>query len=90
VPFDPQYVSTVLGENFRDAKALFIQPLISIHYAHLVMLADCRIINASHARSLREALDTLSIPRLRETPFDGTFEDLFFCLERQLTDACGD
>ena len=38
VSFDPKYVAHVLAENFRDAKALFLEPLLSIHYAHLVML----------------------------------------------------
>ena len=36
--FDPEYVSRVLRENFEDAKALFLSPLVAIHYAHLVML----------------------------------------------------
>ena len=40
--FDPEYVSQVLNENFEDAKTLFLSPLIAIHYAHLVMLAEPR------------------------------------------------
>ncbi len=57
--FDPEYVSQVLNENFEDAKALFLSPLIAIHYAHLVMLADRGIIDAaacaraSRRRSIR-------------------------------------
>ena len=39
--FAPEYVSCVLNENFEDAKALFLEPLMAIHYAHLVMLAEC-------------------------------------------------
>ena len=38
--FDPQYVSQVLNENFEDAKTLFLAPLMAIHEAHLVMLAE--------------------------------------------------
>ena len=38
--FAPEYVTYVLNENFEDAKALFLSPLMAIHYAHLVMLAD--------------------------------------------------
>ena len=44
VRFDPEYVSQVLNENFEDAKTLFLSPLLAIHYAHLVMLADRGII----------------------------------------------
>ena len=38
--FAPEYIASVLAENFDDAKRLFLQPLMAIHYAHLVMLAD--------------------------------------------------
>ena len=38
--FAPEYVTYVLNENFEDAKANFLSPLMSLHYAHLVMLAQ--------------------------------------------------
>jgi argininosuccinate lyase len=37
--FHPCYVDEVLSDNFEHAKALFLSPLMAIHYAHLVMLA---------------------------------------------------
>ena len=88
--FDPEYVSQVLNENFEDAKTLFLSPLIAIHYAHLVMLADRGIIDPAHARALRDALDSISVTAIRKTPYDGTCEDLFSHVERLLVDACGD
>jgi argininosuccinate lyase len=88
--FDPEYVSQVLNENFEDAKTLFLSPLMAIHYAHLVMLADRGIIDAPHARALREALDSISVSAIRKTPYDGICEDLFSHIERLLVDACGD
>jgi argininosuccinate lyase len=88
--FDPEYVSHVLNENFEDAKALFLSPLIAIHYAHLVMLAERGIIDAAHARAIREALDSISVQAIRKTPYDGTCEDLFSHVERLLIDACGE
>ena len=45
--FAPEYVKYVLNENFDDAKELFLAPLMSIHYAHLVMLADRGIVRAT-------------------------------------------
>ena len=42
--FDREYVRIVLNENFEDAKELFLSPLIAIHYAHLVMLAEQGIV----------------------------------------------
>ncbi|HEY1307378.1 MAG TPA: argininosuccinate lyase [Vicinamibacterales bacterium] len=88
--FDPEYVSQVLNENFEDAKTLFLAPLMAIHSAHLVMLADCRIISADEARTLRQALDAIPVNEIRRAPYDGTCEDLFFFVERLLVAACGE
>src|SRR6185503_13340528 len=88
--FDPEYVSRVLRENFEDAKALFLSPLIAIHYAHLVMLRRQGIVSAADARALRDALDAISLPAVMATPFDQACEDLFFHLERLLIQACGE
>jgi argininosuccinate lyase len=88
--FAPEYVSHVLNENFEDAKALFLSPLMAIHYAHLVMLADRGIVSAADARVLRDALDSISLSEVRSAPYDGTCEDLFFYVERLLVKACGD
>ena len=90
MPFDPQYVANVLGENFKDAQALFVEPLISIQYAHLVMLAERRIISPDHAHVLRDALDGITAERIGQASFDGTCEDLFFHVEHLLAAACGD
>ena len=88
--FDPEYVAHVLNENFEDAKTLFLEPLMAIHYAHAIMLADRGIISASDAHTLRDALDHISLSDIRRTPYDGTCEDLFFYVERLLTAACGE
>jgi argininosuccinate lyase len=90
VRFDPQYISHVLNENFEDAKVLFLSPLMAIHYAHLVMLTDRGILSAAEARTLRDALDSISISDIRSAPYDGTCEDLFFYVERLLVKACGE
>jgi argininosuccinate lyase len=88
--FDPEYVSQVLNENFEDAKTLFLAPLIAIHYAHLVMLAERKIVSVADAHTLREALDSISVSDVRAIRFDGTWEDLFFYVERLIVEACGD
>jgi argininosuccinate lyase len=88
--FDPVYVSQVLSENFEDAKALFLSPLIAIHYAHLVMLADRGIIEPAQAAALRRALDSISVDAIRATQFDGSCEDLFSYVEGLLIEACGE
>ena len=90
VRFDPEYVSQVLNEHFEDAKTMFLAPLMAIHAAHLVMLAERRIISAADASRLRDALDSISVDEIRRTPYDPACEDLFFFVERLLVTACGD
>jgi len=87
--FAQDYVDAVLTENFADAKALFLGPLLSIHYAHLVMLVECGIVAAEDARLIRKALDGIRPEEVRRAAFDGTFEDLFFYVERLIEQACG-
>ena len=89
MPFDPEYVRLVLRENFEDAKGLFVEPLLAIHYAHLAMLAERGIVPAADARAIRQALDGIDRHALRDAPYDGSCEDLFFYVDRLLTDACG-
>ncbi len=88
--FAPEYVSSVLNENFEDAKKLFLAPLMSIHYAHLVMLADCSIVAPADAAVLRRALDGVSQPDVRCVTYDGACEDLFFYVDGLVAEAAGD
>jgi argininosuccinate lyase len=90
VPFSPEYITYVLTENFEDAKALFLSPLMAIHHAHLVMLADRGIVSPGEARAIREALDGILPDDLRRAKYDGTAEDLFFYVERLIAGACGE
>src|ERR1051326_5668004 len=60
-----------LNENFEDAKALLLSPMMAINYAHLVMLADRGIVSSGDAHALREALDGIRSERElrgRESP----------------------
>ena len=88
--FAPEYVTYVLNENFEDAKALLLSPMMAINYAHLVMLAAQGIVSAKDAHRLREALDGLSQDEIRQVTYDGTYEDLFCYVERLVVQACGD
>ena len=90
MPFDPEYVRCVLRENFEDAKALFLDSLLAIHRAHLVMLAEQGIVSPEDARSLRNGLDAVDPDDIREAAFDGSCEDLYFYVDRLLVERCGD
>ena len=88
--FAPEYVTYVLNENFEDAKALLLSPMMAINYAHLVMLAAQGIVSAADAHALRAALDRVSQDEIRGVTYDGTYEDLFFYVERLVIQGCGD
>jgi argininosuccinate lyase len=87
--FAPEYVSVVLNENFEDAKTLLLEPLMAINYAHLVMLTECGIVSSHDAQVLREALDAIPLDQVRQVRYDGTYEDLFFYIERLVEEHVG-
>jgi len=89
VAFSPDYVRIVLNENFEDAKALFLAPLMAIHYAHLAMLVEQGIVSAPDARAIRGALDRIDLDRVRRVAYDGSYEDLYFYVDRLILDGCG-
>jgi argininosuccinate lyase len=88
--FSPEYVACVLNANFEDAKALFLTPLMRIHYAHLVMLVEQGIVPREQALAIRKALDGISTADVRAVTYDGSCEDLFFFVERLVAQACGE
>lgn len=87
--FAPEYAASVLAENFADATRLFLRPLLAIHRAHLVMLAERGILDPADAHALREALDALPLDQLATSRYDGSSEDLFFHVNRLLEHSCG-
>ena len=88
--FDPTYIRLVLDSNFEDAKVSFLAPLMSIHRAHLVMLAERGIIGRADAAALRDALEGIALDDVRCARYDGSCEDLFFYVERLIVNACGE
>ena len=88
--FAPEYIACVLNDNFEDAKAELLSPLMAIQYAHLVMLAGRGIVSRTDAHTIREALDGILQSDIREVRYDGTYEDLFFYIERLIVAACGE
>jgi argininosuccinate lyase len=88
--FAAAYVNCVLNENFEDAKTQFLGPLMAIHKAHLVMLAAQGIMPAADARAIRRALEQVPIEDVKQVKYDGTYEDLFFYVERLIIERCGE
>ena len=71
--FSPEYVACVLNDNFEDAKALFLAPLMRIHYAHLVMLTERGIVTRDRsAGDSRRRSTAISMDDVRKAAYDGT------------------
>jgi hypothetical protein len=68
--FSPDYVRLVLNDNFEDAKALLLSPLMAVHYAHLAMLAQQIISRRGRPRAARRA--RRHRPRRRPRPRSST------------------
>jgi argininosuccinate lyase len=90
VKFAPDYVACVLNDVFEDAKAQFLSPLMAIHHAHLVMLVEQGIVSAADGRTLAAALGSIDLDAVRRVQYDGSYEDLFFYVERLIVAQCGD
>ena len=85
----PVYRDTVLAQVFADAKRYFLRPLIEIDYAHTLMLCRQGIVSLSDAAQCLRALDGLDLAAIEAMPYDGSFEDLFFLIQREIALACG-
>src|SRR3954462_5675490 len=63
---------------------------MAIEYAHLVMLAEEKVVGGDDAHAIRQALDGLSEDEIRKLCHDGTYEDLFFYIQRLVIAGCGE
>jgi argininosuccinate lyase len=83
------YSETVLAVNFADAQRYFLEALLEIDYAHILMLARQGIVPMAVAQRCLEGLDLLDRAALAHASYDGKYEDLFFYVEAALERACG-
>jgi argininosuccinate lyase len=86
----PIYREHVLAHIFADAQRMLLPALIEIDRAHLVMLRAQDIVSAEAAAACIHALQTLDLNELSTADYDGSVEDLFFLVERELAKIAGD
>jgi len=86
----PIYAETVLNHTFADGQRFFFEPLMWIHYAHVLMLAKQKIITREEARTILAGLDNLDRKKILRARYDGSVEDLYFYVERELANAIGE
>ena len=86
----PIYAETVLNHIFADGQRFFFEPLMWIHYAHGLMLAKQKIIPREEARTILNGLDNLDRKKILRAKYDGSVEDLYFYVERELSNVIGE
>jgi len=82
------YKENVLVNCFEDAKRYFLQPYLDVDFAHAVMLAEQKIITENELKELLTALRSLDLESIKRAEYDGSFEDMFFYLQREITKNC--
>ena len=84
------YKENVLADCFTDAKRYFLDHYLAVDRAHAVMLAEQGIITTSELRDILRAIEHLDLDSIRRTEYDGSVEDLFCFLQREITAGCAD
>ncbi len=82
------YKQNVLADCFEDAKEYFLDAYHRVDLAHAIMLEEQGIITADELRAILQALTTLDFDAIRATTYDGSFEDLFYLLQREIAERC--
>ena len=83
------YAETVLEFNFRDSQRHFFSSLLEIHQAHALMLGRQRIITRSEMTTILRGLADLDRNKVLSARYDGSVEDLFYFVERELAGLIG-
>lgn len=82
------YKENVLADCFDDAKEYFLEAYHRVDLAHAIMLAEQGIITEQELEAMLTALRGLDFDAIRATTYDGTFEDLFYLLQREIAARC--
>jgi len=86
----PVYQETVLEPIFDAFKANYYHEMMSINYAHIVILVDGGIISLQQGQQLISALQEIQNElELDSIKYTGEYEDLFFYIEKQLIKKLG-
>lgn len=84
------YAETVLGPNFSDSQRYFLDSLVEIHRAHALMLGRQRIVPREEVDRILGALADLDRRKILAARYDGSVEDLFYFVERELISRIGE
>ena len=84
------YAEAVLSPIYESAKHELLGPMMAIHRAHLVMLAEQGLVDPGSARKILAALESIDLAQVAASRYDGRYEDLFFYVEDLTLQAAGE
>ena len=84
------YSEAVLAPDLEIYKKYFSESLYNINIAHCIMLSEQGLLSASDTKLILQGLVSIDKEKqYMKVEFDGTFEDLFFLVERELGQRIG-
>lgn len=84
------YKNTVLAPAYDEAKKNFVDYMMQINVAHLVMLQEQGLVSESEAAIIGKAVSDIDKTFYKESTYTGEYEDLFFRIEDDLIQKAGD
>lgn len=84
------YKDNVLSDCFADAQEYFLDHYLDVDRAHVIMLAEQKIITTDELKTIVQAIEGLNIEKMRNADYDGSVEDLFYYIQGEITAGCGD
>ncbi|WP_160725337.1 argininosuccinate lyase [Bacillus sp. USDA818B3_A] len=84
------YSEVVLAPAYEHAKQTFLEPMLAIHKAHLIMLVEQGLLQESAASKIFAGINTIDKETILQSTYDGQYEDLFFLVESQIMKVAGE
>lgn len=85
----PMYRSEILEPHFQIMKSNLFDMLMSIHYAHALMMTEEGIINKEKGRKILEGLEEVEVIK-DKLDYSPEYEDLFFLIAGKLEEFIGE
>ncbi|WP_172370078.1 argininosuccinate lyase [Sporosarcina jiandibaonis] len=84
------YKKVVLEPAYDEAKENFVDYMMQINIAHLVMLQEQGLVNDAEAQKIGKAISEINREFYKTSSYDAVYEDLFFRIEHDLITKAGD
>ena len=84
------YLKMVLQPAYDEAKQNFLQNMLHIHTAHLIMLEEQGLVTNGEANKIIQSIAAIEVTQLQAGTYNPKFEDLFFQVEHEMIQHAGD